>query len=133
MTTKIANGENKMSEPIFEGKTFEDLSKDIYENSKKKRNQIEILIKEMNKMISSIDDVILLAPIIKEYLEVGVKNDEQLVKLASIVQRIITKSTGKTDDSLVLSDSEKQELIDTLQETADELQNFNDNKTSIGN
>ena len=122
-----------MSEPIFEGKTFEDLSKDIYENSKKKRNQIEILIKEMNKMISSIDDVILLAPIIKEYLEVGVKNDEQLVKLASIVQRIITKSTGKTDDSLVLSDSEKQELIDTLQETADELQNFNDNKTSIGN
>tara|TARA_B100000424_G_C22927788_1_gene493579 strand:- start:1198 stop:1599 length:402 start_codon:yes stop_codon:yes gene_type:complete len=133
MTTKIANGENKMSEPIFEGKTFEDLSKDIYENSKKKRNQIEILIKEMNKMITSIDDVILLAPIIKEYLEVGVKNDEQLVKLASIVQRIITKSTGKTDDSLVLSDSEKQELIDTLQETADELQNFNDNKTSIGN
>ena len=122
-----------MSEPIFEGKTFEDLSKDIYENSKKKRNQIEILIKEMNKMITSIDDVILLAPIIKEYLEVGVKNDEQLVKLASIVQRIITKSTGKTDDSLVLSDSEKQELIDTLQETADELQNFNDNKTSIGN
>jgi len=122
-----------MSEPIFEGKTFEDLSKDIYENSKKKRNQIEILIKEMNKMITTIDDVILLAPIIKEYLEVGVKNDEQLVKLASIVQRIITKSTGKTDDSLVLSDSEKQELIDTLQETADELQVYTDKKASMSN
>jgi len=122
-----------MSEPIFEGKTFEDLSKDIYENSKKKRNQIEILIKEMNKMITTIDDVILLAPIIKEYLEVGVKNDEQLVKLASIVQRIITKSTGKTDDALVLSDSEKQELIDTLQETADELQVYTDKKANMSN
>jgi hypothetical protein len=122
-----------MSESIFEGKTFEDLSKDIYDNSSKKRKQIEILIKEMNKMITTIDDVILLAPIIKEYLEVGVKNDEQLVKLASIVQRILTKSTGKDDDSLVLSDSEKQELIDTLQETANDIQSFNDKQINVSN
>jgi hypothetical protein len=122
-----------MSESIFEGKTFEDLSRDIYDNSSKKRKQIEILIKEMNKMITSIDDVILLAPIIKEYLEVGVKNDEQLVKLASIVQRILTKSTGKDDDSLVLSDSEKQELIDTLQETADDIQGFNNKQRNVSN
>ena len=122
-----------MDKEIFKGKTFSSLMEDIYKNSIKKEKQITSLIKDLQPMIKSIGDATVVVPIIKEYLEVGVKNDEQLVKLASIVQRIITKSTGKTDDSLVLSDSEKQELIDTLQETADELQNFNDNKTSIGN
>ena len=115
-----------MSEPIFEGKTFEDLSKDIYENSKKKRTQIEILIKEMNKMITSIDDVVLIATIIKEYLEVGVKNDEHLVKLAAVLQRIITRSQSSDENDFALTENEKQDLMESLQETAKELQNKND-------
>ena len=97
-----------MEDLIFEGKTFQDLTKDIYNNASQKKKQIEVLIKEMNKMISSIDDVVLIAPIIKEYLEVGVKNDEHLVKLAGVLQRIISKSKGETDEASLLSDSEKE-------------------------
>ena len=82
-----------MADEIFEGKTFQDLTKDIYNNANQKKKQIEILIKEMNKMVTTIDDVVMLAPIIKEYLEVGVKNDEHLVKLASVLQRIFSKNT----------------------------------------
>ena len=107
---------------IFEGKTFQDLTKDIYNNASQKKKQIEVLIKEMNKMISSIDDVVLIAPIIKEYLEVGVKNDEHLVKLAGVLQRIISKSKGETDEASLLSDSEKEELMITLQDTVNDLQ-----------
>jgi hypothetical protein len=120
-----------MGEQIFEGKTFQDLTKDIYDNANQKKKQIEVLIKEMNKMITSIDEVILIAPIIKEYLEVGVKNDEHLVKLAGVLQRIISKSTGDTDESSLLSESEKEELMVTLQETVNDLQVENDRISDI--
>jgi len=115
-----------MSDIIFEGKTFQDLTKDIYNNASEKKNQIQILIKEMNKMITSIDDVVLLAPIIKEYLEVSVKNDEHLVKLASVLQRIFSKSKSADDDNSFLSEKEKEELMITLQDTVNDLQTESD-------
>ena len=115
-----------MSDIIFGGKTFQDLTKDIYNNASEKKNQIQILIKEMNKMITSIDDVVLLAPIIKEYLEVSVKNDEHLVKLASVLQRIFSKSKSADDDNSFLSEKEKEELMITLQDTVNDLQTESD-------
>tara|TARA_Y100000593_G_C4310362_1_gene338036 strand:- start:1185 stop:1544 length:360 start_codon:yes stop_codon:yes gene_type:complete len=115
-----------MNDEIFNGKTFQDLTKDIYDNAFEKRKQIKILIKEMNKMIKSIDDVVILAPIVKEYLEVGVKNDEHLVKLASVLQRIYTKSKSTDDDSLALTEKEKEELMISLQNTVDEIQQESD-------
>ena len=122
-----------MEDLIFEGKTFQDLTKDIYNNASQKKKQIEVLIKEMNKMISSIDDVVLIAPIIKEYLEVGVKNDEHLVKLAGVLQRIISKSSGESDESMLLSDEEKEELMGTLQDTVHDLQKESDRLDNIKN
>jgi tRNA U34 5-carboxymethylaminomethyl modifying GTPase MnmE/TrmE len=110
-----------MSDQIFEDKTFQDLTKDIYDNAVEKKKQIQILIREMNKMIKSIDDIVLLAPIIKEYLEVGVKNDEHLVKLASVLQRIITKSSS-SEETQFLSETEKQDLMESLQNTVEGMQ-----------
>ena len=120
-----------MSDIIFGDKTFQDLTKDIYNNASEKKTQIQILIKEMNKMITSIDDVVLLAPIIKEYLEVSVKNDEHLVKLASVLQRIFSKSKSADDDNSFLSEKEKEELMVTLQDTVNDLQLENDRIESL--
>ena len=106
---------------IFEGKTFQDLTKDIYENTTKKKVQIDLLISEIHGFITTIDDVVMVAPIIKEYMEVSVKNDEHLVKLAGVLQRIMSKSTGSSDETMLLSDSEKEELMNTLQDTVDDL------------
>ena len=122
-----------MNEEIFDGKTFQDLTKDIYNNSTEKKRQIQILIKEMNKHISSIDEVVVIAPIIKEYLEVSVKNDEHLVKLASVLQRIITKSKGSDEESFGLSEKEKEELMITLQSTVNEIQVESDRLDKINN
>jgi hypothetical protein len=107
---------------IFEGKSFQDLTKDIYENSRNKKLQIDLLIQEIHGMITTIDDAVAVAPIIKEYMDVSVKNDEHLVKLASVIQRIMLKSAGATDESSILSESEKEELMLTLQETVSDLQ-----------
>ena len=115
-----------MNDEIFKGKSFQDLTKDIYDNSAEKKKQINVLIKEMNNFIKSIDDVVIIAPIIKEYMDVAVKNDEHLVKLAGVIQRIIAKSSTGDEESMLLSDAEKQDLIDALQEDVNDLQKKND-------
>ena len=116
---------------IFKGKTFQDLTKDIYENTTNKKKQIDLLISEIHGFIQTIDDVVMVAPIIKEYMEVSVKNDEHLVKLAGVLQRIISKSSGSNEESMLLSDSEKDELMSTLQDTVNDLQNESDRLHSI--
>ena len=116
---------------IFKGKTFQDLTKDIYENTQKKKTQIDLLISEIHGFIQTIDDVVMVAPIIKEYMEVSVKNDEHLVKLAGVLKRIISKSSGANEESMLLSDSEKDELMSTLQDTVDDLQKESDRLHNI--
>ena len=111
---------------IFEGKTFQDLTKDIYENTTKRKVQIDLLISEIHGFITTIDDVVMVAPIIKEYMDTAVRNDEHLVKLAGVLQRIISKSQGESDESMLLSDEEKAELMGTLQDTVEDLQRESD-------
>ena len=121
----------KSKDEIFEGKSFQDLTHDIYKNTTDRKKQIDLLISEIHGFITTIDDVVMVAPIIKEYMEVAVKNDEHLVKLAGVLQRIISKSTGVNDESMLLSDSEKEELMGTLQDVAIDLQNENDRLNDI--
>ena len=116
---------------IFEGKTFQDLTKDIYENTTKRKTQIDLLISEIHGFITTIDDVVMVAPIIKEYMDTAVRNDEHLVKLAGVLQRIISKSQGESDESMLLSDEEKAELMGTLQDTVDDLQKESDKLEGI--
>ena len=111
---------------IFKGKTFQDLTKDIYENTTNKKKQIDLLISEIHGFIQTIDDVVMVAPIIKEYMDVAVKNDEHLVKLAGVIQRIIAKSSGGDEESFLLSDAEKEDLISALQEDVKDIQKESD-------
>ena len=121
----------KDNNEIFEGKTFQDLTKDIYENTTKRKVQIDLLISEIHGFITTIDDVVLVAPIIKEYMDTAVRNDEHLVKLAGVLQRIISKSQGESDETSLLSDDEKADLMSTLQETVDNLQSESDKLDNV--
>ena len=118
---------------IFEGKTFQDLTKDIYENTTKRKVQIDLLISEIHGFITTIDDVVMVAPIIKEYMDTAVRNHEHLVKLAGVLQRIISKSQGESDESMLLTDAEKEELMGTLQDTVSDLQKESDRLSDIKN
>tara|TARA_R100000008_G_C3549677_1_gene149626 strand:+ start:585 stop:983 length:399 start_codon:yes stop_codon:yes gene_type:complete len=112
---------------IFKGKTFQDLTKDIYDNQKNKKLQLDLLIQEIHGMIQTIDDAVMIAPLIKELFDVAVKNDEHLVKLASVYQRILSKSSANSEESMLLSDAEKEDLINALQEDVNDLQKRSDN------
>ena len=98
---------------IFGSKKFSDLLKDIYENQKKKDRQINLLIADLKPLITGINDAAILVPIIKDYMEVAVKNDEHLVKLAAVVQRMVSKTTE--EGSSFLTDEEKDALLKEIQ------------------
>ena len=111
---------------IFDDKKFSDLSKEIYENSKLKKIQIDLLIQEVHSYIQGIEDIAIIGPVLKELFDVAVKNDDNLLKLATVIQRIMNKQVDVMDDTSLLTDEEKQELIDTLEETAADLQDKSD-------
>lgn len=96
---------------LFKNISFADLMSDVYHNSKKMSRQINQLISQLQPLIKNASDATVIVPLIKEYLDVAVKNDDQLVKLTAIVQRYIsTKQTIAGDDGL-LSAEEKEELL----------------------
>ena len=77
-----------LDKEIFNGKTLSDLFGEIYDNSKETKGQVKALIGELKPLIENIGDATLIVPMIKEYMEIGVKNDEHLIKLATVIQRI---------------------------------------------
>jgi hypothetical protein len=105
------------NEELFKGTSFADLMSDVYHNSKKKDRQITQLIAQLQPLIKNASDATIIVPLIKEYLDVAVKNDDHLVKLTAIVQRYIsTQQTIAGVDSL-LSDDEKQQLLKIAEST----------------
>ena len=113
-----------VKDELFKGKTFSDLMSDVYHNSKKKDRQINQLISQLQPLIRNASDATIIVPLIKEYLDVAVKNDDHLVKLTAIVQRYISTTQTITGDSSILSESEKVQLLKVAEkEFEDELSN----------
>ena len=121
---------------IFNGKSLSDLFSEIYDNSRKKDKQISALISELKPLIEDVGDATLVVPMIKEYLEIGVKNDEQLVKIATIVQRLetsIQKNSGDSDwfdseelQALLADDTVIEEKIESVQQEMDSEEDLED-------
>lgn len=110
-----------MSNPLdillFNGKTSSDVFKEIYDNSKKKDKQINSLIAELKPLIQNIGDAPVVVPLIKEYLEVSVKNDEHLIKMMAVIQRMQNNNGSSGGDSL-LTDEELKQLQQIAEEVA---------------
>ena len=108
---------------IFGDKKFSDILGEIFYNQKKKESQITGLISELKPLVKDIGDATLIVPLIKEYLEIGVRNDEQLIKMATIIQRVVNNQSDV--DSSGITEAEKDELLAEL----DNIQNaFNKEK-----
>ena len=102
---------------LFKGKKYSDLLKDIYHNSKRKDRQINTLISELQPLMKSMGDATVIVPLIKEYLEISVKNDDHLVKLAAIVQRLMgSMNKGDDDSGFGISEEEKRRLLEEAEE-----------------
>jgi len=112
---------------IFDGKSLSSLFKDIYDNTKHNRKQLDVLTKELVQFIKDGDTAVQIVPMIKEYLEINVKNDDQLVKMAGIVQRLISaEGKGGSEDEFGLSDTEKEQLLSGIETTIKDIQEESD-------
>ena len=104
---------------IFGKKTVSDVLKEIYDNSKNKEKQINALIGELKPLVENIGDATLVVPMIKEYLEVGVKNDEHLIKMVALVQRLEGAAKGSETD--YFNPEELAKLMEQSQELGQDL------------
>tara|TARA_R100001015_G_C4629836_1_gene190984 strand:- start:817 stop:1200 length:384 start_codon:yes stop_codon:yes gene_type:complete len=112
---------------IFDGKTLSDIFKDIYSNTEKNKEQLEVLMKEVVGFIKDGDTAIQIIPMLKEYLEINVKNDDQLVKMAGIVQRMIaSENKGGAEEEFGLSEAEKEQLMNAVNDVAGDVQKYSD-------
>ena len=108
---------------IYNGKTFSSLVRDIYNNSSNKKDQINQLIKDLRTMVKDVGSATVMAPMIKDYIDVSVRNDEQLIKLSAVLQRFIngTKSEEGGGGAFGLSEKEKEQLLNNVREEIDEM------------
>jgi len=113
---------------LFPGKDLSGLFKDIYDNQQNKKQRISELIAEMKKVIRHAGDMAVIGPIIKDLVDTSVKNDDSLIKMAAIAQRIIGASQKAEGDSGFLSDDEKEQLLKQLDETITQVADEQDIK-----
>ena len=104
----------QLDKKIFGKKKFSDILQEIYTNQNEKKAQVTALISELKPLIADIGDATLVVPLIKEYMEIGVKNDEQLIKMATIIQRAV--ATQNSEGEFTMSDDEKDQLIKAMQD-----------------
>ena len=98
---------------VFGKKKFADLLEEIYNNQKRREAQVTALISELKPMVTDIGDATLIVPLIKEYMEIGVKNDDALIKMATLVQRALNSTTE--EGGLGISDEEKEQLLEEME------------------
>ena len=107
---------------VFSGKTFKDLCREVVDRSDNKKMQIDTLIGDLRTLIKGPNDVAQFMPRIKELLEVGVKNDEQLIKLAAVVQRIASTQIEATGgEGAGLTEEDKQKLMKNYLDASESL------------
>jgi|TARA_B100000085_G_C18413309_1_gene459544 hypothetical protein len=112
---------------IFDGKSLSSLFKDIYDNTEYNKKQLDILTKELVQFIKDGDTAVQIVPMIKEYLEINVKNDDQLVKMAGIVQRLISaENKAGSEEEYGLTEEEKNQLMSNIKDTVVDLQSESD-------
>ena len=117
---------DSLNQIIFDDKTFSDLLKEIHTNQKKKGKQIGQLIAELRPLIQNLGDATVVVPLIKEYMEISVKNDDHLLKMAAIVQRLSTGNATNGGGDM-LTEEEMNQLQNIIEET-EKKENVNNHR-----
>ena len=108
---------------LFKGTTLADLFKKIDNNTTRNKIQIESLVQELMTYIKDPNFAIQLFPMISEYMQANIRNDELLVKLAAVVQRLVQTETKAGDGDYGLSDKEKEDILAKIEVASENLQN----------
>jgi hypothetical protein len=111
---------------LFKGKSLSGLFEDIYNNQVQKKAKISDLINELKKMVRTSSDMGSLGPLINSLIDSSIKNDDHLVKLATIATKIIAADKKVEGQDGFLSVFEKEQLLKDLEETKQEVERVDD-------
>ena len=92
---------------IFGNTSLSDLFKQIHKNNKDIDKQIGEFIDTMKPMATAnAGSATMLMPTVKDLIDVNVKNNEQLIKMAAIAQRAATSNSSSADSLIDMSEIE---------------------------
>jgi hypothetical protein len=113
---------------LFDGKNLSSLFKDIYDNQQLKKKNISEMIESLRKLIKSVGEATVIAPIIRDLIDSSIKNDDHLIKLATIAQRLAQSEAKGIGEDGWLSEHEKSQLLNELEDTINEVEKKSDEK-----
>lgn len=105
---------------IFDDKSMTNLYKEVYDRSATKKVQLDTVLSDIQKHISDKNDAVMFLPRIKDLFDVGVKNDENLLKLIAVIQKMETLKEGAANGEL-LSEEEKEQLRNSIESSVTDL------------
>lgn len=116
---------------LFPGKNLSGLFEDIYNNQINKKKHISEVIFELRKMVRHAGDMAVIGPIIKDLIDTSVRNDDQLVKLATIAQRIIASNQKSEGEAGFLTEAEREQLLSEIEQVQDDIERMDDMQNEI--
>ena len=100
---------------VFKGKTISSLMEEAYKDKQEKAKQLKGLISQLKEFITDGGDAVMMVPLIKEYIDLSIKNDDVLLKLLGIIQKIEAVGARNAEDNGVMSERDKQLLFESLE------------------
>ena len=97
--------------------SYEDLLRNIYDNTQETRNSIEELVIKIVPMMKETSDAVILLDMVTNLLGVRVKNDDLLIKVAAIVSRMMGKLDTKSPE-LEISKEDRDQLLKEINDEA---------------
>lgn len=97
----------------FKDTSLGDILEEAHTRSNEQKELIERLIDQVADLMEDENDAVTLVPLIRDYLEINVQNNEQLVKISQVIQRMYNASIKQSDDGgggAGFTDEEKDEL-----------------------
>jgi len=116
---------------LFPGKNLSGLFEDIYNNQINKKRHISEVIAELRKLVRNPNDMRYIGPLIKDLIDTSVRNDESLLKLATIAQRIMIAGTKSEGEAGFLSDAEREQLLAEIEQVQDEIERVDNMENEI--
>lgn len=116
---------------LFPGKNLSGLFEDIYNNQINKKRHISEVIAELRKLVRNPNDMRYIGPLIKDLIDTSVRNDESLIKLATIAQRIMIAGTKSEGEAGFLSEAEREQLLAEIEQVQDEIERVDNMENEI--
>lgn len=121
--------DDKKNYELFNGKTLGNIFEDIYKNCNNTKTQISGLINQLKPFVKTTDSALIIVPLIKEYIEISVRNDEHLIKLTEVVQRMLKERIS--GEGGMLTEDELHQLWESVDDLDKKEKKDNEYKQKV--